>query len=204
MEKCSDSSPVRGTIKQYINLIDKITDQESDMTDNKELIKKIYSKDLVKIASDFEEIWQQKDILVAEIIANKIASENHGWKTHPDYIETTIFKQIGNNMSLFFEPQNCQIGFYCDKGLKTKEIKLKEMLNSLKFEFLSKSEPQPSSHKDKDIWYYIDFGYDGENSIDSKGKRINTTENTIEEDYYNDINRALKTLEKRYKEVFTN
>ena len=195
MEKCLDSSPVRGTIKQYINLIDKITDQELNMSDdNKELIKEIYSKNLYDVASEFGNVWQQKDILIAEIIAEKISSKNHNWiPLNGDYEKTTIFKKIDSNMYIFFEPQSCQIGFHSINGLKKKEPKLKEILNNLNFKFLSQTEPMPSSYKKKVIWYYIEFRYKNEDT---------TTEKTIEEDYYNDINNALKTLEKKYKEKF--
>lgn len=182
MEKCRDSTLVRGTIKQYVNLIDKITDQELDMSDNKKIIKKIYSKDLVKIASDFEEIWQQKDSLVAEIIAEKIKEQNDGWNScnFMDYKEpTTIVKEIdkGKSLYLFFEPKSCQIGYRCKKETKN----LHDNLKKIPLVFFESNEPSFDG-----TWLYITI---------SLKKESKTTNKTITVNYYNDICNALNTLE---------
>ncbi len=192
MEECPDSSPVKGTIKQYINLIDKITDQELDMSYDKELIKYIYSKNLYSLASEFGNIWEKKDIIIAEIIAEKIKKQKE-WNTRP-YHGTTIFKNINNTIDLFFEPNTCAIGFYWYKGLGKKISKLYSILEDVNFEFLSKTEPKQGKENKRITWCYILFDYNGKKSLDSNNKGI-----TIEKDYFDDINNALGILEKNIK-----
>ena len=204
LEKCicnsSDNYTVQETIKQYIGLIDIITDQEINMKENMDLLKKIYSSNLYNEAKELYEIWSKKDFLIAEIIEEKIGKNNQWQRNIDSYeVQSTIFKNLDYNYKnspiyLFFEPTSCQIGFYCKVGFSKKiEKNLEQILNHLDFQYIDKT---TKPYETGDVWYLIDF----------KFKEFNEkmpTKQTIDCDYYNDINSALETIESFFKGFFS-
>lgn len=193
LKKCIDVSstnlPVKEILKQYSNLIDKITDKELDMTDNKKLIRKIYENELFETAEEFFDIWQQRNIFIAEIIADRLKdNDKDGWKHLDDYCEsTTIFKLIDdkNCIYLFFEPKYSSLGFYGKKGLNGARTKLKQIIKKVS------SNPGVEVQESEEQWCHIIYAYKDNAS---------TTKNAIN-DYYNDIYTLLQTLENEYKNL---
>jgi hypothetical protein len=190
MKKAINNLPVHETIKQYINVIDIITDKDLDMKDNKSVIKQLYSGNLFETASEFVSIWEQRQNLIAEIIADKIRRVCKGWiKMEDSSYEKTIYKLINReeNIYLFFEPETLTIGFYGKKTLKGKKQVLKQILDELSFDCYD-------SNYDKSIiedpWAYTVVNFDEEQI---------PTKKTIDNIYYNDISKALMTLERKYK-----
>ncbi len=182
-----ENLPVVETIKQYSNLINKITDKELDMSYNKDLIKQIYSKNLFQTATEFVDIWQQKETLVAEIIADMLQENDERWIHLDDYSEpTTIFKRIDeNDLYLFFEPNYFALGFYRKQGLQGLKRKLSQIIQEISLQKLD-STVQPILNE----WCYITFAFDEDNT---------PTKTTIEDEYFYNIKKALKSMERKYK-----
>lgn len=192
-KKCLDVSgeilPVKETLKQYSNLINKITDKELNMADNKKLIRQIYAENLFETAVEFVDIWQQKDTLIAEIIADMILESDEKWVKLENFPDTkTIFKLIDvDELYLFFEPSTLTLGFYREKGLIGKKRKLTQIIQEVSLHTLRTNVEQTL-----DDWCYISFAYAKEEKSPSK---------TAIEDYYNEIYKALKTFERKYKRL---
>lgn len=189
MDVSGEILPVKETLKQYSNLINKITDKELNMADNKKLIRQIYAENLFETAVEFVDIWQQKDTLIAEIIADMILESDEKWvklENFPD--TTTIFKLIDvDELYLFFEPSTLTLGFYREKGLSGKKRKLTQIIQEVSLHTLRTNVEQTL-----DDWCYISFTYAKEEKSPSK---------TAIEDYYNEIYKALKTFERKYKRL---
>lgn len=179
IEKISTRPFVDISVRQYIDVIEELTNTELEDNMEKEIIKMLYSKDnleLAKTAEEFAKIWAEKDLIISRIIAEKLRkdgfSDNGG----------QLCKKLDNKLELYFEYENCSPNF----GFKTQNrFENKKQLKQL-LESAGCAEFDKISVEDSGNWlsFYCSYGND----------------KTIE-DFYQSLNNVLEQLESNFKKV---
>ena len=109
------------SVRQYIDVIEELTNTELEDNMEKQIIEMLYSKDnleLAKTADEFARIWEEKDLIISRIIAEKLRkdgfSDNGG----------QLYKKLDDKLELYFEYENTSpnFGFKTDDKFKNKAL----------------------------------------------------------------------------------
>ena len=183
LKKCIEKIETRPfvdiSVRQYIDVIEELTNTELEDNMEKEIIKMLYSKEnieLVKTADNFAKIWEEKDLTISRIIAEKLRrdgfSDNGG----------QLCKKLDNKLELYFEYENCSPNF----GFKTKNrFENKKQLKQI-LESAGCSEFSKSNLEDSGSWLSFYFSYGNDRAID---------------DLYQALKNVLEQLENEYKKI---
>lgn len=183
LKKCIEKIETRPfvdiSVRQYIDVIEELTNTELEDNMEKEIIKMLYSKEnieLVKTADNFAKIWEEKYLTISRIIAEKLRrdgfSDNGG----------QLCKKLDNKLELYFEYENCSpnFGFKTQNRFKNKK-QLKQILESAGCSEFSKS-----NLEDSGSWLSFYFSYGNDRAID---------------DLYQALKNVLEQLENEYKKI---
>lgn len=183
LKKCIEKIETRPfvdiSVRQYIDVIEELTNTELEDNMEKEIIKMLYSKEnieLVKTADNFAKIWEEKDLTISRIIAEKLRrdgfSDNGG----------QLCKKLDNKLELYFEYENCSpnFGFKTQNRFENKK-QLKQILESAGCSEFSKS-----NLEDSGSWLSFYFSYGNDRAID---------------DLYQALKNVLEQLENEYKKI---
>lgn len=183
LKKCIEKIETRPfvdiSVRQYIDVIEELTNTELENNMEKEIIKMLYSKEnieLVKTADNFAKIWEEKDLTISRIIAEKLRrdgfSDNGG----------QLCKKLDNKLELYFEYENCSpnFGFKTQNRFENKK-QLKQILESAGCSEFSKS-----NLEDSGSWLSFYFSYGNDRAID---------------DLYQALKNVLEQLENEYKKI---
>jgi hypothetical protein len=183
LKKCIEKIETRPfvdiSVRQYIDVIEELTNTELEDNMEKEIIKMLYSKEnieLVKTADNFAKIWEEKDLTISRIIAEKLRrdgfSDNGG----------QLCKKLDNKLELYFEYENCSpnFGFKTQNRFENKK-QLKQILESA-----GCSEFSESNLEDSGNWLSFYFSYGNDKTID---------------DLYQALKNVLEQLENGYKKI---
>lgn len=183
LKKCIEKIEIRPfvdiSVRQYIDVIEELTNTELEDNMEKEIIKMLYSKEnieLVKTADNFAKIWEEKDLTISRIIAEKLRrdgfSDNGG----------QLCKKLDNKLELYFEYENCSpnFGFKTQNRFENKK-QLKQILESAGCSEFSKS-----NLEDSGSWLSFYFSYGNDRAID---------------DLYQALKNVLEQLENEYKKI---
>lgn len=177
LEKCANIATTdlaKVVISQYAKLLEKTGGDILMLEPEKKLIMEIYSsKERIKNALDFAEVWENKDDIINEIIAEKFKESHKDWSVE----ENRFFKKIiTDKLYFFFSPTERQLGFYSD-GKFTAKNKKKFILKleNLSYEGLN------IDYKDSDkYWVYVALSYDDEPINELFNKIIKVIDELIE------------------------
>ena len=125
----------------------------------KEIIEKLYSKEnlnLTKIADEFANLWEEKDLFISRIITEKLISE--GFSDNGGQ----VYKKLDDNLEMYFEYENSSpnFGFKAVKKFENKK-QLKQLLESA-----GSSEFIKSNLDDSGMWLSFYFSYGNDRSIE--------------------------------------
>lgn len=183
LKKCIEKIETRHfvdiSVRQYIDVIEELTNTELEDNMEKKIIKMLYSEEnieLVKTADNFAKIWEEKDLTISRIIAEKLRrdgfSDNGG----------QLCKKLDNKLELYFEYENCSpnFGFKTQNRFENKK-QLKQILESAGCSEFSKS-----NLEDSGSWLSFYFSYGNDRAID---------------DLYQALKNVLEQLENEYKKI---
>ena len=179
IEKIDTRPFVDISVRQYIAVIEELTNTELEDTMKKEIIEKLYSKEnleLAKVADEFANIWEEKDLVISRIIAQKLISE--GFSDNGGQ----VYKKLDDNLKTYFEYENYSpnLGFKTEKKFENKKA-LKQVLAAA-----GCSEFRMQNLEDSGNWLSFYFTYG--------------TDRTIE-DFYQAIKNVLDQLENGFKKI---
>lgn len=161
------------SVRQYIAVIEELTNTELEDNMKKEIVKKLYSKEnleLTKIADEFANIWEEKEKLISHIIAEKLISE--GFSDNGGQ----VYKKLDDNLEMYFEYENCSpnFGFRMEKKISNKKT-LKQILESA-----GSSEFIKSNLEDSGMWLSFYFSYGNDRTIEALCQAIKNVLDQLE------------------------
>jgi hypothetical protein len=183
LKKCIEKIETRPfvdiSVRQYIDVIEELTNTELEDNMEKEIIEMIYSKEhieLAKTADNFAKIWEEKNRIISHIIAERLIadgfSDNGG----------QVLKKVGEKLELYFEYENDSPNF----GFKTQnKFENKKQLKQI-LESAGCSEFSESNLEDSGNWLSFYFSYGNDKTID---------------DLYQALKNVLEQLENGYKKI---
>ena len=159
IEKINARPFVDISVRQYIAVIEELTNTELEDNMKKEIIEKLYSKEnlkLTKIADEFANLWEEKDLFIFRIITEKLISE--GFSDNGGQ----FYKKLDDNLEMYFEYENSSpnFGFKAVKKFENKK-QLKQLLESA-----GSSEFIKSNLDDSGMWLSFYFSYGNDRSIE--------------------------------------
>lgn len=161
------------SVRQYIAVIEELTNTELEDNMKKEIIEKLYSKEnleLAKVADEFANIWEEKDLVISRIIAEKLISE--GFSDNGGQ----VYKKLDDNLKIYFEYENCSpnFGFRMEKKISNKKT-LKQILESA-----GSSEFIKSNLEDSGMWLSFYFSYGNDRTIEALCQAIKNVLDQLE------------------------
>lgn len=179
LERCttiSTSDLSKVVISQYAKLLEKTGGDTLMLEPERKLIQEIYSsRERIRSASDFAEVWEKKDEILTEIYFEKFKKDHKDWVL--DMEDNTFYKEvIKDKLSLYYAPY-CwwQLGFQADKIDKKKALYLQNIMGKLKHTDLSVSEINYEKP-----WVYIDFAYTDDPIDEFYGNIMKTLDELLE------------------------
>lgn len=161
-------------ISQYKNLLEAIGGDIMALEPEKKLIEKIFSsKEEIKNATDFAEVWEKKDELLQQVFTEKFCDEHEDWKLYDEHVHCR--KKLNKNIFLYYG-EIYQIGFYAKKFNTGEKDKLKTVLKELDVPTLTFN----GNVKTDSEYVYRDFDYNNE-PIDDYLKKIEQALEQVEE-----------------------
>lgn len=160
IEKDATCSFVDISVRQYIAVIEELTNTDLENNMEKEIIALLYSKEnleLAKVADDFAKIWDEKNRIISHIIAEKLTLDgfsNNGGQA---------CKKLDEKLELYLEYENDSpnFGFKTEKKFENKKY-LKQLLESA-----GSSEFIKSNLEDSDKWLSFYFSYGNDRTIEA-------------------------------------
>lgn len=160
------------SVRQYIAVIEELTNTELEDNMKKEIVKKLYSKEnleLTKIADEFANIWEEKEKLISHIIAEKLISE--GFSDNGGQ----VYKKLDDNLEMYFEYENCSPNF----GFRMEKISNKKTLKQI-LESAGSSEFIKSNLEDSGMWLSFYFSYGNDRTIEALCQAIKNVLDQLE------------------------